>query len=180
MNTIKSYNEFLLLEMKTEKEIVQDIARHLAFDKDVIKYLNTSRAKRKIGWRELLDYKLRGKQKDYINYITKNMVADYNPRITGYIKIDDGEDEDFDSIVAKRNKDFDNMDIEKQIDDLNQRTNNIEQRLGIDPNDKDSLERVDKALKAAGYERPEIKEDEEDVKEDIDEEDEKEDIDEEE
>ena len=93
MNTIKSYNEFLLLEMKTEKEIVQDLARHLAFDRDVIKYLNTSRSKRKIGWRELLDYKLRGKQKDYINYITKNMVADYNPRITGYIKIDDGEDE---------------------------------------------------------------------------------------
>lgn len=167
MNTIKSYNEFLLLEMKTEKEIVQDLARHLAFDRDVIKYLNTSRSKRKIGWRELLDYKLRGKQKDYINYITKNMVADYNPRITGYIKIDDGEDEDFDSRVAKRNRDFADMDIEKQIDDLNQRTNNIEQRLGIDPNDKESLERVDKALKDAGYVRPEIKEDEEDEKEDV-------------
>ena len=67
------------------------------------------------------------------------------------------------------------MDIEKQIDDLNQRTNNIEQRLGIDPNDKESLERVDKALKDAGYVRPEIKEDEEDEKEDV-----KEDIDEEE
>ena len=101
MNNIKNYTEFLL-EMKSDKDIVKDLARHLSFDKDIIKYLNTSRAKREIGWREMLDTKLHGKNKFYINYITKNMVADYNPQITGYIHIDDDKDEeDFD----QRNKD---------------------------------------------------------------------------
>ena len=68
MNTLKSYSDFLL-EMKSDKEIVRDLARHLAFDKDIVKYLNTSRAKREIGWREMLDTKLHGKNKDYINYL---------------------------------------------------------------------------------------------------------------
>ena len=86
MNNIKSYSDFIT-EMKSDKDIVKDLARHLAFDKDIIKYLNTSRAKREIGWREMLDSKLHGKNKDYINYLTKNMIADYNPQITGYIHI---------------------------------------------------------------------------------------------
>ena len=90
---ILRYCEYIT-EMKSERKTVQDLARHLAFDKDVIKYLNTSRAKRKIGWRELLTTKLRGQQLDYINYITKNMVADYNPQITGYIKMEHEDDEE--------------------------------------------------------------------------------------
>ena len=66
MNNIKNYTEFLL-EMKSDKDIVKDLARHLSFDKDIIKYLNTSRAKREIGWREMLDTKLHGKNKCYSN-----------------------------------------------------------------------------------------------------------------
>ena len=68
MNNIKSYKDFLL-EYKSEEDIVKDLARHLSFDKDVIKYLNTSRSRRKIGWRELLQSKLHGSNLDYINYI---------------------------------------------------------------------------------------------------------------
>ena len=59
MNNIKNYTEFLL-EVKSDKDIVKDLARHLSFDKDIIKYLNTSRAKRELGWREMLDTKLHG------------------------------------------------------------------------------------------------------------------------
>ena len=50
MNNIKQYSNFIL-EMKSDKDIVKDLARHLAFDKDIVKYLNTSRAKREMGWR---------------------------------------------------------------------------------------------------------------------------------
>lgn len=153
MNNIKNYNDFIY-EMKSEKDIVKDLARHLAFDKDVIKYLNTSRAKRTIGWRELLDDKLHGNNKNYINYLTKNMVADYNPQITGYIHIDDGDGDDFDTKVAARNKRFDDMDIEDKVNDLNVRQDHVEVLLGIDPDDDKSLDRVEKALKDAGYERP--------------------------
>ena len=84
MNNIKDFSQYVI-EAKSERETVRDLARRLSFDKDVIKYLNTSRAKRKIGWRELLQSKLHGNNLDYINYITKNMVADYNPQITGFI-----------------------------------------------------------------------------------------------
>ena len=38
MNKIKSYKDFLL-EYKSEEDIVKDLARHLSFDNDVIKYL---------------------------------------------------------------------------------------------------------------------------------------------
>ena len=41
---ILNYNDYLI-EAKSERKIVQDLARHLSFDKDVIKHLNTSRAK---------------------------------------------------------------------------------------------------------------------------------------
>ena len=56
MNNIKDFSQYVI-EAKSEREIVRDLARRLSFDKDVIKYLNTSRAKRKIGWRELLQSK---------------------------------------------------------------------------------------------------------------------------
>ena len=158
LNNIKNYTEFLL-EMKSDKDIVKDLARHLSFDKDIVKYLNTSRAKREIGWREMLDTKLHGKNKFYINYITKNMVADYNPQITGYIPVNDHEDEeDFD----QRNKDrgFGDMSVEDQITDLNDRVGDVENLLGIDPDDDKTLDKVAKALDDAGYEKPEEEEEE--------------------
>ena len=161
MNNIKQYSNFIL-EMKSDKDIVRDLARHLAFDKDIIKYLNTSRAKREMGWREMLDTKLHGKNKDYINYLTKNMIADYNPQITGYIHINDDEEGDFDKEQEeKRKNEFDEMSLEDKLSDLNNRLADIEQVLGINPDDDKSIDKVDKALKDAGYEAPEIKIDEE-------------------
>ena len=160
MNTLKSYSDFLL-EMKSDKEIVRDLARHLAFDKDIVKYLNTSRAKREIGWREMLDTKLHGKNKDYINYLTKNMIADYNPQITGYIHINDPEEGDFDNDEEMKDRGFDDMSTEDQTADLNIRVTGVEGLLGIDPDDEKSLDKVAKALDDAGYEKPEPEEAEE-------------------
>ena len=153
MNTLKSYSEFIT-EMKSEKDIVKDLARHLAFDKDIIKYLNTSRAKREIGWREMLDTKLHGKNKDYINYLTKNMVADYNPQITGYIHINEPEEGDFDE-NPEDDRGFFDLSPEEQIADLNTRLTGVEDVLGIDPDDEESLDRVEQALDDAGYVKPE-------------------------
>lgn len=161
MNNIKCYADFIF-EMKSDKEIVRDLARHLAFDKDVIKYLNTSRAKRTMGWRELLDTKLHGKNKDYINYLTKNMVADYNPQITGYIHINDEDEGDFDQEnEEEKDRGFDEMSTEDQISDLNNRVGDVENLLGIDPDDDKTLDNVAKALDDAGYEKPEKNDEEE-------------------
>ena len=138
MNNIKDFSQYLI-EAKSEREIVRDLARRLSFDKDVIKYLNTSRAKRKIGWRELLKSKLHGDNLDYINYITKNMVADYNPQITGFInpKESDEEEENFDKRVSKKHRD---MKLDASIGDIENRLEDIEDVLGIDPNDNDTVE----------------------------------------
>ena len=158
MNNIKSYSDFLL-EVKSDKDIVKDLARHLAFDKDIVKYLNTSRAKREMGWREMLDTKLHGKNKFYINYLTKNMIADYNPQITGYVHINDETDEeDFDQ--QDKDRGFDDMSTEDQIADLNDRVGDVENLLGIDPDDDKSLDKVEKALDDAGYEKPDVEEEE--------------------
>lgn len=140
--------------MKSEKDIVRDLARHLAFDRDIIKYLNTSRAKRELGWREMLDTKLHGKNKDYINYLTKNMVADYNPQITGYVHINDTEEGDFD-VEQEEDRGFEDMSKEDQIADLNDRMGDVENLLGINPDDDKTLKSVAKALDDAGYEKPE-------------------------
>jgi len=138
MYTVKNYAQFIT-EMKSEREIVRDIARRLSHDKDIIKYLNTSRAKRKVGWRELLGDKLHGGNLDYINYITKNMVADYNPQITGYINIGKGEESgegegeefNFDGGVTRINLAF------KELQD---RLDNIEDVLQIDPEEEETVE----------------------------------------
>ena len=144
MNNIKDFSQYLI-EAKSEREIVRDLARRLSFDKDVIKYLNTSRAKRKIGWRELLKSKLHGDNLDYINYITKNMVADYNPQITGFInpKESDEEEENFDKRVSKKHRD---MKLDASIGDIENRLEDIEDVLGIDPNDNDTVEFAKKEL----------------------------------
>ena len=147
MNNIKSYKDFLL-EYKSEEDIVKDLARHLSFDKDVIKYLNTSRSRRKIGWRELLQSKLHGSNLDYINYITKKMVAHYNPQITGPTITPDEEDIEF----IGRKKKFMDMSIADQLDDLNDRVTDIEDTLGIDPDDPDTVDKAQKELKEIGFE----------------------------
>lgn len=147
MNNIKSYKDFLL-EYKSEEDIVKDLARHLSFDKDVIKYLNTSRSRRKIGWRELLQSKLHGNNLDYINYITKKMVAHYNPQITGPTITPDEEDIEF----IGRKKKFMDMSLANQLDDLNDRVTDIEDTLGIDPDDPDTVDKAQKELKEIGFE----------------------------
>ena len=73
MNNIKDFTEYIN-EVKSDREIVRDLARRLSLDKDVIKYLNTSRAKRTMGWRELLQTKLHGNNLDYINHILCDIV----------------------------------------------------------------------------------------------------------
>lgn len=145
---ILRYCEYIT-EMKSERKTVQDLARHLSFDKDVIKYLNTSRAKRKIGWRELLTTKLRGQQLDYINYITKNMVADYNPQITGYIKMEHEDDEEKVDTLKNTGHHLDLTDI---INDVSDRVSDIEDTLGIDPTNKETVQKAVNKLKEVGYE----------------------------
>ena len=132
MNNIKNFDEFIT-EVKSDKDIVKDLARHLSFDRDVVKYLNTSRAKRKVGWRELLADKLHGKNLDYINYITKNMVADYNPQIVGPMNFKD-EEGDFDVENEKDAAEDDvKTPIERKLDKLEDQINNIEDVLEIKP-----------------------------------------------
>ena len=145
MNTIKHFDEFIT-EMKSDKDIVKDLARHLSFDRDIVKYLNTSRAKREIGWRELLADKLHGKNLNYINYITKNMVADYNPQIVGPINFKDTEG-DFDVELEKDSADNDERTpLEKKIDSIEDKIDKIEDVLEIDPENKETIEITKKEL----------------------------------
>lgn len=148
MNHIKSFVDYVT-EAKSIENTIKDLARHLAFDKDVIKYLNTSRSKREIGWRELLAKKLRGNKSEFITYITKNMVSDFNPEITGpvSVKIDDG-DFDNDDVEISR---FDQIDPDDKLDDLNRRLEDIENTLGIDPDDEETLDKVKDKAKELGF-----------------------------
>ena len=139
MNNIKDFTEYIN-EVKSDREIVRDLARRLSLDKDVIKYLNTSRAKRTMGWRELLQTKLHGNNLDYINYITKNMVADYNPQITGYISVNDETEEDFDEETEAENGEITKRELKNSLDDIVDRVEDIEDVLGIDPEDSDTVE----------------------------------------
>jgi hypothetical protein len=139
MNNLKDFTQYVN-EVKSEREIVRDLARRLSLDKDIIKYLNTSRAKRTMGWRELLQTKLHGNNLDYINYITKNMVADYNPQITGYIHINDDEDEFEETEETENGEEITKKDLKNSLDDIVDRVENIEDVLGIDPEDSDTVE----------------------------------------
>ena len=167
MERVKKFAEFIC-EMKDTRELVRDLARRLSFDKDVIKYLNTSRAKREIGWRELLGDKLHGKNLNYINYITKSMVADYNPQIVGPQKCSEKAEGDFDvrnEEEAQKEKEWNNSSLGDRIENIKDRVEDIEDLLGINPDDSDSLDKVDKALKDAGYDAPEIEIDDEEEEE---------------
>ena len=145
MNNIKYFDEFIT-EVKSDKDIVKDLARHLSFDRDVVKYLNTSRSKREIGWRELLADKLHGKNLDYINYITKNMVADYNPQIVGPINFKDTEG-DFDVENEKEAaEDDERSPLEIKIDRLEDKIDTIEDILEIEPGFPEAAEITKKEL----------------------------------
>lgn len=151
MNNIKHFDEFIA-EAKSEKDIVKDLARHLSFDRDVVKYLNTSRAKREIGWRELLADKLHGKNLDYINYITKNMVADYNPQIVGPINLKDNEG-DFDVENEKNAEEVDRKTpLEKKLDRLEDKIDTIEDVLEIKPEFPESVEITKQELDLTPFE----------------------------
>ena len=163
MERVKKFAEFIC-EMKDTRELVRDLARRLSFDKDVIKYLNTSRSKREMGWRELLADKLHGKNLNYINYITKSMVADYNPQIVGPQKYSEKAEGDFDvrnEKEAQKEKEWNDSSLGDRIENIRDRVEDIEDLLGVNPDDSDSLEKVDKALKDAGYDAPEIEIDDE-------------------
>ena len=151
MKNIKDFDEFII-EAKSDKDIVKDLARHLSFDRDVVKYLNTSRAKREIGWRELLADKLHGKNLNYINYITKNMVADYNPQIVGSINFKD-DSGDFD---VEREKEISSKDsktpLEKKIDRLENKIETIEDILEIEPGFPEAIEITKQELDLTPFE----------------------------
>ena len=167
MERVKKFAEFIC-EMKDTRELVRDLARRLSFDKDVIKYLNTSRAKREMGWRELLGDKLHGKNLNYINYITKSMVADYNPQIVGPQKYSEKAEGDFDARneeEAQKEKEWNDSSLGDRIENIRDRVEDIEDLLGVNPDDSDSLKKVDKALKDAGYDAPEIEIDDEEEEE---------------
>ena len=167
MERVKKFAEFIC-EMKDTRELVRDLARRLSFDKDVIKYLNTSRAKREMGWRELLGDKLHGKNLNYINYITKSMVADYNPEIVGPQKYKEKGEGDFDvrnEEEAQKEKEWNDSSLGDRIENIRDRIEDIEDLLGVNPDDSDSLKKVDKALKDAGYDAPEIEIDDEEEEE---------------
>ena len=145
MKNIKYFDEYIT-EVKSDKDIVKDLARHLSFDRDVVKYLNTSRAKREIGWRELLADKLHGKNLDYINYITKNMVADYNPQIVGPTNFKDTEG-DFDVENETEAAEDDNKTpLERKLDRIEDKINTIEDILEIEPGFPEATEITKKEL----------------------------------
>ena len=53
----------------------------------------------------------------------------------------------------------------ERIENIKDRVEDIEDLLGINPDDSDSLDKVDKALKDAGYDAPEIEIDDEEEEE---------------
>lgn len=165
MNNLKDFIQYVN-EVKTERDIVQGIARRLSLDKDVIKYLNTSRAKREIGWRELLQDKLHGSNLNYINYITKNMVADYNPQITGYVNIGKGEGGALGGENGEGSYDFGNAELGKSIRNIEKRVEDIEDILGIDLEDEDTIDRAKEKLQPIiGYEDSDFEEENEEPEE---------------
>lgn len=165
MNNLKDFTQYVN-EVKTERDIVKGIARRLSLDKDVIKYLNTSRAKRKIGWRELLKDKLHGSNLNYINYITKNMVADYNPQITGYVNIGKGEGGSLGGENRKEDYDFGNAELGKSIRNIEKRIEDVEDILGIDLEDEETIDRAKEKLQPIiGYEDSDFEEENEELEE---------------
>lgn len=171
MKNLMSLSEFVT-EARAIQDIIKDLARHLSHDKDVIKYLNTSRSKRELGWREFLDSKLHGDSKEYINYITKSMVADFNPsNITGPVTIKNEEPSDFDDPEEVEIGRFDQITgTDDKLDDLNRRLEDVENTLGIDPDDEKSLEKAQKKAEKLGFDVIEDEDEDEKPEKDTEEE----------
>jgi hypothetical protein len=60
---------------------------------------------------------------------------------------------------------FNEMDPDEKIDDLNRRLTGVENVLGIDPDDEDTLDKAMKISKDLGFETIEDEDDEDDEKE---------------
>lgn len=139
MRNIKSFDEYLT-EKKSLELRIKNISRHLAFDKDIIKYLNTSKSKREIGWRDLLNKKLTGDNLNYVNYITKNMVTNLNPNnITGPTSVTYTNDEDDKDSVELDNT-LNNQPAPNELEIINNRLKDIEDTLGIDPDESETVD----------------------------------------
>ena len=96
------------------------------------------------------------------------MVADYNPQIVGPQKYSEKAEGDFDvrnEEEAQKEKEWNNSSLGDRIENIKDRVEDIEDLLGINPDDSDSLDKVDKALKDAGYDAPEIEIDDEEEEE---------------
>lgn len=158
MKNIKSFDEYLTEEKSIEIKI-KNISRHLAFDKDVIKYLNTTRSKREIGWRDLLTKKLRGDDVNYINYVTKNMVQNLNPKITGPTSVKFKNDDDDDDDQLELDNRLTDTESPDRLGDIEDRLKNIEDTLGIDPEDSDTVDTAQDKAEELGFDT--IKDDEE-------------------
>lgn len=152
MSYVKNFSEFVssLNEAKSLEDKIKNIARHLAFDKEVVKYLNTTRSKREIGWRDLLDKKLHGSNKDYITYITKNMVQDLNPKITGPVSVKFDND-DLETQEIEIDTRLTGLSTDDKIEDINRRLEDVEDMLGIDPDDEDTLDKAREKAEELGF-----------------------------
>ena len=68
------------------------------------------------------------------------MVADYNPQITGYISVNDETEEDFDEETETENGEITKRELKNSLDGIIDRVEDIEDVLGIDPEDSDTVE----------------------------------------
>lgn len=156
MDYIKSFSDFIsspefINEATSIEDRVKKLARHLAFDKEVVKFLNTTRSKREIGWRELLNKKLHGENKDFIAYITKNMVQNLNPKITGpvSVKLKNDDEENQEVELDSRLK---GLSTDDKIEDINRRLEDVENMFGIDPDDEETLLKAREKAEEIGFE----------------------------
>ena len=166
MEYVKSFSDFVCSRIINEEQSIESkvkhLSRHLAFDKDVIKYLNSTRSKREIGWRDLLLKKLHGTNQDYITYITKNMVQNMNPKITGPVSVKFKNDEDEDKGIELDSR-LKGLSTDDKIEDINRRLEDVEDTLGIDPDNEDTLEKAKEKAEELGFDT--IEDEEENDKE---------------
>ena len=100
----------------------------------------------------MLADKQHGKNLDYINYITKNMVADYNPQIVGPVNFKDNEG-DFDVENEKEAAEDDGRTpLEKKIDRLEDKIDTIEDVLEIKPGFPETIEITKQELDLTPFE----------------------------
>ena len=106
---------------------------------------------------------------DYINYITKNMVADYNPQIVGPVNFKDNEG-DFDVTREDDTQDDGKTPLEKKIDRLSDKIDTIEDILEIEPGFPEAVEITKKELDLTPLEDKIASAEEEKIEKEIEEE----------